>query len=176
MLIDAKSNSDIQRFIEFAPDFEHFFLIKSDNQLNILTLEYYDTDLKKIWSKEFSETVSAAYDFTSTSIYVVVNNDLHILDIATGEEKIDPVYIGNKAYVRKLKDGLLMIDETSPSDAIMKTDLNGKILWKINMKENFELQDGIQVIGDNLLISGSGHYLLINNETGEIIVNAVSVK
>ena len=44
------------------------------------------------------------------------------------------------------------------------------------MKENFELQDGIQVIGDNLLISGSGHYLLINNETGEIIVNAVSVK
>ena len=42
-------NSTIKRNIEYASDFEHFFLFSYDDSVNNLTLEYYDKDLNQIW-------------------------------------------------------------------------------------------------------------------------------
>lgn len=179
LLMDAKSTDKVQRFVEFAPDFQHFFLVIADNQLNTLTLEYYDKDLKKIWKQEFSETVSATYDYTSTHVYVVVNNELHIFDIATGEATIEPAFVGEKDYMRKLKDGILVLDGSSSADSIMKIDMDGKILWK-NNTEGKIVGANVQIVDDKIILyvsmEGVGsHYMVIDNATGEIVTDAVSL-
>ena len=172
--------SSTYRAIEFAADFEHFFLFTFDQSLEILTLEYYDSSLNKVWEREFMETSSAEYDYTANNIYLVANNELYIINTETGEDTYAPVYVGEKLEVRKLDDGILLIS-SSKSDGVMKMGLDGTLLWKTNLQTDTDSVGGVQIIGDHIVISQQSsedyatHYLVLDSATGDMIQDAVSI-
>lgn len=181
---DATAVSSIERSIEFAADFEHFFLFTYDTDLETLTLEYYDSDLNKIWKREFEETTSALYDYTKNNIYLVANNELYIINIETGEDTFEPTYVGAKMAIRKLTDGILMISE-SKSDGVMKSSLDGSILWKTNLSNDVLSVDGVQLVDNKIIFEQyywesvedfGTHYVVLNNEDGSIIEDAVAIQ
>lgn len=173
----------IDRSIEFAADFEHFFFFTYDQNLRVLTLEYYDSSFNKIWKREFTETVSAQYDYTKNNVYLVANNELYIINVETGEDTFPPSYVGEKVAVRKMSDGILLISPNQ-SDGIMKVDLKGSILWRLNLKNDVYSVDGLQVLDDRLVFAQyywesaedyGTRYLVIDNHTGDVLTDAVSI-
>ena len=173
----ASYESGYERYFEFAADFQHFFLFTYDQELEILTLEYYDSALNKIWKREFMETTSAQYDYTKNNIYLVANNELYIINIETGEDTYNPSYMGNKAALRKLNEGILMISNDR-SDGIMMTNLDGSIKWKTNLENDVSYVEGLQIVDDRIIFCYSGTnkeetyvntYVAIDKESGEIL-------
>lgn len=131
-IVDCKSEWPVERKITFSADFEHFYLQVFDHSLNIYTLECYDKELKKLWSREFDETTSAVIDYTADHIYLVANGNMYIIDAKTGVDAVEKKYVGAKSGIRKLKDGILLISP-GKTDAVMKTDLTGNVLWTANL-------------------------------------------
>ena len=182
-IIDAKDtvslDSAITRNIEFSADFEHFFLFTHNTSLESLTLAYYDKDLHKIWEREFEEATNAVYDYTKNNLYIVVNNQLYIINLETGEDTFTPTYVGAKADIRKLSDGILMVSK-SKSDGIMKCQLDGSITWMTNLQNDIESVTGLQLVGDNIVIQYEDtnyeeHYVLLRAKTGEVLTNADAI-
>lgn len=187
-IIDSRSDeypfkgteTAISREIEFAPDFNHFYMFIYDSNLNCLTVEYYDKDLKKIWSREFEDTATATYDFTSNNVYLVANNTLYIINTADGKDTYPSKFVGEKLGVRKLNDSLILF-ATSQYDAIMKTDLKGELIWKTNVDSNILGIDSPQVVDNKLIVkmttkNEGDKFLVVNLDNGKIELNAKSYK
>lgn len=139
-IYDLKSNWPVERRLTFSADFEHFYLSVFDHQLETYILESYDRDLKKEWSREFDKTTSSVMDYIKDHIYLVANGSMYILDTKTGEDAVSPKYVGAKIGIRKLTDGILLIAQ-SKSDAVMKTDLVGNVLWTVNLNNDIFYQE-----------------------------------
>ena len=96
-------------------------------------------------------------DYTSNKMAVVIDNDLHIIDINTGENIIDPILVGEKIRVVMLEDSVLLIGNNN-KDAIMRVNYQGNIIQKENaetiMSEITESQ--IQQIDERIVIKLSG--------------------
>ena len=163
--------SGIDRYIEFAPDFEHFFMFIYDRNDNFLTVEYYDKEFKRIWTRDFEETQTGSYDYTENNIYLVANSYLYTINTQTGEDTIEKKYVGPKFAIRKLKDSILLF-EFSNVDSVAKTDLKGNILWSANvdLRNGFS---GVQ-INNNILTICTDKYTLIDLDSGKITLNAES--
>lgn len=181
---DALNPSGIERYIEFAADFKHFFLFTYDTNLENLTLEYYDSKLEKVWKREFSETTSALYDYTKNNIYLVANNELYIINIETGEDTFAPAYVGEKTAIRKLSDGILLVSKNK-SDGVMKMSLDGRMIWKTNLSADTHFLDGIQLVGETIVLDQyywnspgdcGTHYIVLDNATGKVIIDAVTME
>lgn len=189
----ALEPSSIMRFVEVSGDLEHFYIISYNWDLRTFTIEYYDQQFTKIWKREFEEVetsdgkglIDRMYDYTKNNFYVVINNELHVINVETGEDTFAPTYVGgNKIAVNKLKDGILLIGY-GKADTLMKIDLNGQMIWKTNTSDDVFHIGTIQANGDNLVIEAYTyndqgrtiiHYYVVNNETGEMIVDAVELQ
>lgn len=171
-------NENIRRNIEFSSDFQHYYLFTYDNSLRNLTVEYYDKDFNKLWKREFADTTACQYDCTTSHIYLNTNNNLYVIDVTTGEDASTPAYVGGKAAIRKLQDGILMLSWDA-TDAIMKTDDNGNVLWKTSLGSSFDMVISLQLIGDNIVLytvtSGEEHYLVVDQHTGELKLDATHI-
>lgn len=185
-IVDSRSSdhpfkgkeSAINREIQFAPDFEHFYIFIYDSNLKFLTVEYYDKDLKKIWDREFEDTEIATYDFTKNNIYLVANNTLYIINTKDGKDTYSPKFVGEKLGVRKLNDSLILF-ATSQYDAIIKTDLKGEMLWKANVDSRVLGVNSPQVVDNRLIVNitteNEGEkFLIVNLQDGKIELNAKS--
>lgn len=175
----GKENAII-REIQFAPDFEHFYMFIYDSNLKFFTVEYYDKDLKKIWDREFEDTEIATYDFTKNNIYLVANNTLYIINTADGKDTYSPKFVGEKLGVRKLNDSLILF-ATSQYDAIIKTDLKGEIIWKANADSRVLNVYSPQVIDNRLIVNMTTEnegekFLIVNLQDGKIELNAKAYK
>lgn len=147
-LYDASGNNVD---IEFAADFQHFFLFIYDEFLETLTLEYYDKDLKLIWKREFEDTTSATYDFTKNNVYLSANNRLYIINIDNGEDTYESTFIGEKAEIRKFNNGILTV-AYGKSDAFVYTNLLGEIVWTLNATNDISYVSAIQEVEGNIVI------------------------
>lgn len=162
-------DSEIIRQIEFAADFEHYFIYTFDTSLNTMSVAYYDNDFKKIWQRDFDETINGVYDYTINNFYIVANNDLYIIDVETGEDVISPSFVGEKYDIRKVSDGIIMLSEEK-SDTVMKVDLNGEIVWKTNVMNDyyFGTRKTTQFVDDEIIITNCWLSLELDAKTGEI--------
>ena len=172
------ADAQMERYLEFSADFAHYFVISIDHRMEKLTLEYYDRDFTKIWKREFDGTDSAHYDYTKNNIYLAAGNSLYILDLATGEDTFPPAFIGEKQEVRKMADGVLCI-AASKTDAILKTDLDGNILWTASLPEDVLAVDGIQFVDERIVLQLSladrTHFVVVDAASGEITQDATSI-
>ena len=183
-------SSGVDRYLEFAADFQHYYMLSHNKTLNSLTLECYDTQLNKIWKREFEDAYysfadfgySGVYDYTSKNVYLIVNNELYTINTENGEDSNPPYYVGKKIAIRKLEDSILLISDQK-ADGIMKYDLNGNILWKTSIPTDISSLNGIQIINHHIIMrtyywnspddSGT-HYLVLDEASGDLLTDAVS--
>lgn len=169
-------DSKIIRKIEFAPDFEHYIIFTFDEELNSLSVGYYDKNFNKVWQRDFEETVNGVYDYTDKCFYIVANNDLYIIDMNTGEDVKKPSYVGEKSDIRKVSDGLILFSDEK-TDSVIKTDLNGDIVWKTNiMNEHFAgFTSSVQFINEKIIIANYYVCFELDSKTGELITTGERV-
>lgn len=138
---DNKSTADVIRQLKMSLDMQHYILTVYDSALKTFTIEYYDLSYNKLWSREFENASiyqfntmndNDFFDYTESAIYLDLNNNLYIIDMETGEDKISPVTVGEKTDIRKTADGILLMSD-SMNDTVIKTDLEGNILWKLDL-------------------------------------------
>ena len=116
-------------------------------------------------------------DYSNTQMAVVVDNDLYLIDLATGENIIEPVMVGEKVRVVMMSDGIILIGDNN-KDTIMKVDYEGKTIFKTNAGTdtiNLIEKAHIQIINNklNIFLSGTNEYAsadkyLIVDNSGKI--------
>lgn len=171
-IVDCKSEWPVERKITFSADFEHFYLQIFDHSLEVYTLECYDRDLKKVWSREFDQTTTAVLDYTASNIYLVANGSMYIINAETGEDAVEPRYVGAKCDIRKLEDGILLVSP-GKSDAVMKTDLTGEVLWTANLTA--EISESSTGADKPIIQLINGNYVLQYNSIWQNMMDTYSV-
>lgn len=115
-------------------DFQHYIVSTYDKKLKHVYIDYFDKDLKKLWSREFdynSSEIISPIDYTSTQLSIVIDNDLHLINLETGEDIIEPILVGTKIKLHMMTDGIILIGNDN-KDTIMKVGLDGKIIFRTN--------------------------------------------
>ncbi len=117
-----------------SADFQHFIVTTYDKNLKHIYIDYYDRNLQKQWGREFEYTsnndmLESPMDYTDTQMAIVIDNDLHLIDLSSGEDIIEPVIVGNKIRVNMMNDGIILIGNDN-KDTIMKVDYEGKIIFR----------------------------------------------
>lgn len=154
---DVKSTEKVERYFNYTSDFNHYLISVQDNDFKTFTFEYYDKDLNKVWSREFEDTETSMYDNTDDYIYLVTNNELHILDMKTGKDVVDPIAAANRVRINKLKEGVFLCGKDS-FDTFMLVGLDGQVKWKTNYGESIDGVGSIQLINDELVVEVYRHY------------------
>ena len=68
----------------------------------------------------------------------------------TGEDKIEPVIVGEKLRASAISDGVILIG-TGNKDNIMKVDFEGNVVWKTSVDLEVSYCDIIQVVDDRII-------------------------
>lgn len=172
----------LDRYIEFAADLEHIYLISYDYLSCTFTLECYDKELNNIWKREFEDVQTPpsegrmirAYDYTENNFYIVLNKELFVINSMTGEDTFEPVYVGEKVAIKKLQDGILLVS-TGKADAIMKLDLKGNMVWKTSLDQHVINLNAFQAVEERLIFDlyceKGDYYFVLNNGDGEVIMD-----
>lgn len=156
---DNNLKMNIQKRLFISADFQNYIVTTYDENTEHVYIDYYDKSRTKIWSREFDYKSTKAYispmDYNNDTLACVVDNDLYIIDLKTGKDKIDSTIVGEKVRVLMLSDGILLIGDNS-KDTIMKIDYSGKILYKKNIEFEGDLErinySYVQLINDKLSI------------------------
>ncbi len=161
-----------------AADFQHYIVTTYDEGLKHVYIEYFDNQYNKLWSREFDYNSTKAYlspiDYTDTQMACVVDNDLYLIDLETGENVIEPVMVGEKYRVNMMDDGIVLITDDN-KDTIMKVGYDGEIIFKTNGDLKLETISWIntQIVNGKLVVDIYGattegyyrdQYLVINND------------
>ena len=149
-------SDNISKEIRIASDFEHFIVETSDSKLNKYYIDYFDKSYNKLWSREFDCKLTTSsvstMDYTTEKMAIVVDNDLYLIDLKTGENIIEPVIVGTKMKVNMFDDGIVLIGNEN-KDTIMKVDFNGNILYRVNADTSMEIDDiYTQIVNDKLIV------------------------
>ena len=160
-------------------DFQHYIVTTYDINLKHIYIDYFDNDLKKLWNREYDYNSNkidnySPIDYTATQLAIVIDNDLHLIDLTTGEDKITPVLVGSKIKINMMSDGIILIGNDN-KDSIMKVDYNGQIIFRTNGNISFKNIDNTstQIINDKMVVwlSGTGNdgipyekYLVLNSD------------
>lgn len=164
-----------------SADFKHFIVSTCDKNTKHVYIDYFNSDFKKIWSREFDYTSTKSFispmDYTENKMAVVVDNDLYLLNLETGENIIEPILVGEKIKVNMMSDGVILIGDNN-KDTIMKVDYTGKVLYKINAETEMEqiTQATTQIVNGKVVIKLEGRYPYNNNKgmfqpTKYIVIN-----
>lgn len=96
-------------------------------------------------------------DYTAKQMAFVIDNDLYLIDLETGENVIDPVLVGSKLGVVMLSDGILLIGDDT-KDTIMKVSYDGQIIYKTNIETEMDRFNSVctQIVDGKMVICISG--------------------
>lgn len=149
-------SDDVSKTLRVSSDFEHFIVETRDSKLNKYYIDYFDKSYNKLWSREFDCKLTTSsvstMDYTTEKMAIVVDNDLYLIDLETGENIIEPVIVGTKMKVNMFDDGVILIGNEN-KDTIMKVDFNGNILYRVNADTSMSISDVYtQIVNDKLVI------------------------
>lgn len=175
--LDDFSDNVIKKLFVSA-DFQHYIVSTYDKELKHVYIEYFDNQYNKLWSREFDYNSTKEYtspiDYTDKQMAVVVDNELYLIDLETGENVIEPVLVGEKERINMMSDGIVLITDDN-KDTIMKVGYDGKIIFKTNGDLKLKTIVGIntQIVNGKLVVSLYGstseglyrnQYLVVNND------------
>ena len=134
--------------VMFAPDYKTYITYTYMGEP--YTVRCYDINGTELWSRDFSSHQDCA--FKNDRLYVYADNSLHIIDPGNGSDIQNPAYYADKSMLIA-SDRILLRDYSgSATDAVIALDLDGKMVWRTDIDNGFELSD--------LAISASGNELL----------------
>ncbi len=116
-----------------TPDLQKYIVFDMSRKDKYVYINVYDRKLNKLWQKEISNASQITWDTTNSNLVFVSDNDFYNINIETGENIFDPVFVGKKNDVRILNNGYLLINNDT-DDNIMFLDTNGKIKNKFDIK------------------------------------------
>lgn len=153
-------SSNIQKNLFVSADFQHYIVSTYDEDLNYVYVDYFDKNLNKVWSREFQYTSTKAFvspmDYTDKQMAVVVDNDLYLIDLETGEDIIEPVIVGEKVKVNMMEDGIILIGDNT-KDTIMKVDYTGKVLFRTNTSNLTTIENAsTQIVNGKMVVYLTG--------------------
>lgn len=153
----------ISKKLFISADFNHFIVTTYDSNLKYAYIDYFDKDLNKLWSREFEFTSNdlrnvSPIDYTQNQMAIVVDNDLYLIDLKTGENVIEPVIVGYKTKAIMMSDGIILIGNEN-KDLIMKVDLKGKVVYRIDGDTELTEVDYIrtQIVNGKLVVNVAGY-------------------
>lgn len=148
-------SDDVSKTLRVSSDFKHFIVETSDFKLNKFYIDYFDKSFNKLWSREFDCKLTTSsvstMDYTTEKMAIVVDNDLYLIDLETGENIIEPVIVGTKMKINMLDDGIILIGNEN-KDTIMKVDFNGNILYRIDADTSMSISDVYTQMVNNKLV------------------------
>lgn len=148
-------SDNVSKTLRVSSDFEHFIIETRDSKLNKYYIDYFDKSYNKLWSREFDCKLTTSsvstIDYTTEKMAIVVDNDLYLIDLETGENIIEPVIVGTKMKVNMFDDGIILIGNEN-KDTIMKVDFNGNILYRVNADTSMLISDVYTQIVNNKLV------------------------
>lgn len=162
---------NITKKLFVTADFQHYIVTTYDENTKHVYIDYFNRELKKLWSREFdynsTKAFSSPMDYTDKKMLVVVDNELYIINLENGENLIEPVIVGEKIKVNMMTDGIILIGDNN-KDTIMKVDYTGKILYKINAETKMEriTAAATQIVNGKMVVKIEGSYPT-NYNTGD---------
>ena len=179
---ESNLSDNVSKTLRVSSDFEHFIVETSDSKLNKYYIDYFDKSYNKLWSREFDCKLTTSsvstMDYTTEKMAIVVDNDLYLIDLKTGENIVEPVIVGTKMKVNMFDDGIVLIGNEN-KDTIMKVDFNGNILYRGNADTSMTGIDDVytQIVNDKLIVRLAGRkaidegsrkylekYIVLNND------------
>lgn len=172
-------SENIVKKLFISSDFEHYIVTTYDSQQKHAYLEYFDKQYNKLWSREFDYNSNniqntSPLDYNTSQLAIVVDNDLYLIDLETGEDIIEPVTVGDKLKINMMSDGIVLIGNDN-KDTIMKVGYDGETIFKTN--GNVQMEEiyfvNTQIVNGKLVVSLSGsnsegfsgeQYLVVNND------------
>lgn len=127
-------SENTEKYLFVGADFQHYLVSTYDKKLKHVYIDYFDKGFKKLWSREFdynSNEVISPIDYTSTQLAIIIDNDLHLISLETGEDIIEPVLVGTKIKLNMMEDGIIIIGNDN-KDTIMKIGFDGNIIFRTN--------------------------------------------
>ena len=125
----------LNKYLYITPDLQKYIVFDMDRSGKYMYISVYDRNLNKIWSREISNVSRMVWDATDTQLTFVSDNDMYNIDLESGENIGEPLYVGKKNAVRIVENGYILLSD-STDDAVMFVNNDGKITNKydINMK------------------------------------------
>lgn len=144
----------LNKKLYITPDLQKYIVFDMSRKDKYVYINVYNRDLKKLWSKEISNASQITWDGTNGSLVFVSDNDLYNINIETGEDIFNPIFVGKRQDVRIIDNGFILLSKDS-DDAVMILDENGNIKNKydINFDSSFEIYNtSIQELDDKYVI------------------------
>lgn len=164
----VKTGSTVVKYTTLQPsaDFENYFLFTENLAASDAKIELASKDFKTIWSIDIAETQGLLYDYNTEILAYIDGSDLHIADVKTGEEKVSPVYVGQRYALSIAPDGGIVLVGEGNKDNIIKVSADGNIDFKLSVNINVSACKGIQAGADSsvkiALFDDSGYDNLVS--------------
>lgn len=176
-------SESIEKRLFISADFQHFIVTTYDSNAKYVYIDYYDKSFNKLWGREYQYTsnniTSSPMDYNSNQMAFVIDNDLHMIDLESGENIIEPIIVGEKTKVIMMSDGIVLIGNEN-KDLVMKVDYDGKILYRLDGDTDLKVvqETSSQIVNGKLLLCIKGYnneeelsseymimkYMVINND------------
>lgn|GEM_PF-4760529 len=170
--ISPRSSWEMPREFYPSTDFQNYFITTYNRRNETFQIAYYDRDFNELWERTFNNIDlfrKAPFDYTTELVYISANGNLHIIDINTGEDIIEPAILGEKIKVHITKDDVYLFG-TGTENNIMKIDFAGNILWETSLpdvdKSYWDSWDELYFY-DNVFLAILGGYL----DSGSYIIS-----
>lgn len=131
---------------------KNYIAIKYNSVSNKLIISYYNKNFKEKWSLDYKCYQEPVYDFSSTYLYIMVDDDLYVINLKEGKEEVKKT-IGEKLAIYNVDNKIMAISKIA-SSAITIYDKDLKTL---------------ATVASNLGISKVDSIIL--SDTDEIILN-----
>jgi len=150
-----------------SADFNHLILTTFNQSLKKVYIDYYNIEtFNKAWSNEFDGVDVMAFDYTPDDLYLIIDDKLHIISLKDGTTVVEPILVGQIAYINVQPDGILLL-KLGTGDNIVKLGLEGNTLWSLKV-ENIEIGEWSTYDGSYI-----NYYIDLQN-TGEHYVVQVN--
>ena len=176
-------SSNVSKKLYISGDFNHFIVTTYDQNTKHAYIDYFDKSYNKLWSREFDnnsndETNISPLDYNPTQMAIIIDTDLYLIDLNTGEDLIEPVIVGIKTQVNMMEDGIVLIG-TENKDTIVKVGYDGKIKFRLDGDTDMSNIYGVisQVVNGKLVVFLTGsdssgfrslHKYIVVNKDGSI--------
>lgn len=144
----------LNKKLYITPDLQKYIVFDYSKKDKYIYISIYDRNLNKLWSREISQVSQIVWDATNSNLTFVSDNDFYNINIETGEDIWNPIYVGKRNDIRIVENGYIMLNNDS-DDTIMFLDKEGKIKNKIdlNLNEKEKIDStAIQKIDDKYVI------------------------
>lgn len=151
----------LNKKLYITPDLQKYIVFDMSVADKYVYISVYDRNLNKLWQREISNASELTWDATNSNLVFVSDNDFYNINIETGEDIFNPVFVGKKADIRIVDNGYILISHES-DDSVMFLDTNGNIKNKFDITLGTKDQPN-QEIYNNYIQKLDNNYVILYN-------------